>query len=107
MPWITTIGLDDPRNLFFRRMASTAQGKMSIRRQIKRRYAPAFFQKLQAWLVVARQPEAVHGAGHLNIREDRANVIPAFQNTDGFIGIRCRDSFEPGLLHHCPACSGE
>ena len=36
----------------------------------------------------------------MNIREDRANVIPAFQNTDGFIGIRCRDSFEPGLLHH-------
>jgi hypothetical protein len=40
----------------------------------------------------------------VNIREDRANVIPAFQNTDGFIGIRCRDSFEPGLLH--PAGSG-
>jgi hypothetical protein len=32
-------------------MASTAQGKMSIRRQLKRRYAPAFFQKLQACLV--------------------------------------------------------
>jgi hypothetical protein len=31
-------------------MASTAQGKMSIRRQLKRRYAPAFFQKLQACL---------------------------------------------------------
>jgi hypothetical protein len=51
VPWITTIGLDVPRNLFFRRMASTAQGKMSIRRQLKRRYAPAFFQKLQACLV--------------------------------------------------------
>ena len=51
MPWITTIGLDVPRNLFFRRMASTAQGKMSIRRQLKRRYAPAFSQKLQACLV--------------------------------------------------------
>ena len=50
-PWITTIGLDVPRNLFFRRMASTAQGKMSIRRQLKRRYAPAFIQKLQACLV--------------------------------------------------------
>ena len=45
------IGLDVPRNLFFRRMASTAQGKMSIRRQLKRRYAPAFIQKLQACLV--------------------------------------------------------
>src|ERR1700730_4622069 len=32
-------------------MASTAQGKMSIRRQLNRRYAPAFFQKLQACLV--------------------------------------------------------
>jgi hypothetical protein len=51
VPWITTIGLDVPRNLFFRRMASTVQGKMSIRRQLKRRYAPAFFQKLQACLV--------------------------------------------------------
>jgi hypothetical protein len=45
------IGLDVPRNLFFGRMASTAQGKMSIRRQLKRRYAPAFIQKLQACLV--------------------------------------------------------
>jgi hypothetical protein len=45
------IGLDVPQNLFFGRMASTAQGKMSIRRQLKRRYAPAFIQKLQACLV--------------------------------------------------------
>jgi hypothetical protein len=52
VPWITTIGLDIPRNLFFLRcMAWTAQGKVSIRRQLKRRYVLAFFQKLQACLV--------------------------------------------------------
>jgi hypothetical protein len=48
----------------------------------------------------ARQSKPVHGAWHLNIGEDRSNVIPAFQNSDGFVSISGRKGFKAGLRHH-------
>jgi transposase len=50
MHTITTIGLDIVKSVF-QVHGVDAQGKVVIRRQLKRRYVLAFFQKLPPWLV--------------------------------------------------------
>jgi transposase len=50
MHTITTIGLDIAKSVF-QVHGVDAQGKVIIRRQLKRRYVLAFFQKLPACLV--------------------------------------------------------
>jgi transposase len=50
MQVVTTIGLDIVKSVF-QVHGIDAQGKVTIRRQLKRRYVLVFFQKLQPCLV--------------------------------------------------------
>ena len=50
MQTITTIGLDIAKSVF-QVHGVDADGNIVIRRQVKRRYVPAFFQKLPPCLV--------------------------------------------------------
>jgi len=50
MQAVTTIGLDIPKSVF-QVHGADAEGKMVIRRKLKRRYVAAFFQKLPPCLV--------------------------------------------------------
>ena len=52
MQAVTTIGLDIAKSVF-QVHGIDAEGKVLIRRQLKRRYVLAFFQKLSPCLVVA------------------------------------------------------
>jgi transposase len=71
MQAITTIGLDIAKSVF-QVHGVDAQGEVIIRRQLKHRYVPAFFQKLpHAWL--ASKPVRRHIIGHAS---SRRSVIP-------------------------------
>jgi transposase len=48
MQMVTTIGLDIAKSVF-QVHGIDAEGKVMIRRQLKRRYVLAFFQKLPPW----------------------------------------------------------
>ena len=48
MQTITTVGLDIAESVF-QMHGVDAEGQVVIRRQLKRRYVLAFFQKLRAW----------------------------------------------------------
>jgi transposase len=48
MQAVTTIGLDIAKSVF-QVHGVDAEGKVLIRRQLKRRYVLAFFEKLQPW----------------------------------------------------------
>jgi transposase len=50
MQTVTTIGLDIAKSVF-QVHGTDAEGKVLIRRKLKRRYVLAFFQKLQPCLV--------------------------------------------------------
>jgi transposase len=50
MQVVTTVGLDIAKSVF-QVHGVDAAGQVVIRRQVKRRYVPAFFQKLPACLV--------------------------------------------------------
>ena len=68
MHTITTIGLDIAKSVF-QVHGIDAQGKVMIRRQLKRRYVLAFFQKLQACLVgIEACASSHHWARPLGIR---------------------------------------
>jgi len=36
----------------------------------------------------------------MNIREDCADIVPAFQNADGLVSIRSRYGLKPNLFDH-------
>jgi transposase len=52
MQTVTTIGLDIAKSVF-QVHGVDAEGNVLIRRQLKRRYVPAFFEKLPPCLVVS------------------------------------------------------
>jgi len=58
MQTITTIGLDIAKS-GFQVHGVDAQGQVVLRRQLKRRYVPAFFQKLAPCLLQERAPVKV------------------------------------------------
>jgi transposase len=62
MQAITTIGLDIAKSVF-QVHGVDAEGKVVIRRQLKRRYVLAFFQKL-----LALRPALHHIIGHASSR---------------------------------------
>ena len=61
MQTVTTIGLDIAKSVF-QVHGIDAEGKVLIRRQLKRRYVLAFFQKLRrAWLGSRPAPRRIIG----------------------------------------------
>ena len=66
MQTVTTIGLDIAKSVF-QVHGVDAEGNVLIRRQLKRRYVLAFFQKLpRAWL--GSRPAPRHIIGRVNSR---------------------------------------
>ena len=65
MQTITTIGLDIAKSVFQVHGVDN-DGKVVIRRQLKRRYVLAFFEKLQPCLV--GRPVPRHTIGHASCR---------------------------------------
>jgi transposase len=76
MQTITTIGLDIAKSVF-QVHGVDAEGNVTLRRQLKRRYVLAFFQKLPPCLVgikgygraAARRPFCLHLADHAAVHE--------------------------------------
>ena len=62
MQTITTIGLDIAKSVF-RVHGIDAEGKVVIRRQLKRRYVLAFFQKLRLFRALVNQRSGGAWAG--------------------------------------------
>ena len=60
MQTITTIGLDMAKSVF-QVHAVNAEGNVALRRQLKRRYVLAFFQKLPPCLVGIEACASTHG----------------------------------------------
>src|SRR6476646_962645 len=46
-----------------------------------------------------RQVQYVHRTGHVDVGENRSNIVPAFQNRDRLIGIASFPDSEPGGFH--------
>jgi transposase len=63
MQTITTIGLDIAKSVF-QVHGVDAEGKVIIRRQLKRRYVLAFFQKLPPCLVGIKSPKSAEHFFH-------------------------------------------
>jgi hypothetical protein len=74
MQVVTTIGLDIAKSVF-QVHGIDAEGKVLIRRKLKRRYVLAFFQKLPPCLVGigTRSAEGIMASGHAN-RANRPNT---------------------------------
>ena len=60
--WVRTVGLDIAKSIFQVHGVDGA-GQVVIRRQLKRRYVLAFFQKLPACLVGIEAPHRITGHG--------------------------------------------
>jgi hypothetical protein len=43
----------------------------------------------------------------MHVREDRADIAPAFQNTDGLVRIRGRKDVKSSLFHHIHGARAE
>jgi transposase len=71
MQVVTTVGLDIAKSVF-QVHGVDAQGEVLIRRQLKRRYVLAFFQKLPPCLVGIEACASSH-IGHVN---SRRSAIP-------------------------------
>ena len=62
MQTVSTIGLDIAKSIF-QVHGIDAEGKVVIRRQLKRRYVLAFFQKLRLFRALVNQRSGAHGPG--------------------------------------------
>jgi hypothetical protein len=71
MQTVTTIGLDIAKPVF-QVHGIDAEGKVVIRRQLKRRYVLAFFQKLTNELIYLNKPGAGNLAGAAGVAADYA-----------------------------------
>jgi transposase len=76
MPAITTIGLDIAKSVF-QAHGVDVEGNVVLRRQLKRRYVLAFFQKLPPCLVGIEAcasshhwPRELQSLGHTGVRVD-------------------------------------
>ena len=67
MQRVTTIGLDIAKSVF-QVHGVDATGQVVIRRQFKRRYVLAFFQKLPPCLIGIEKPVPRHTIGHASSR---------------------------------------
>lgn len=45
----------------------------------------------------------VHGPGHLQVRDDHAYVVPAFQDGDGLVGVSRFQNLETSVLYGADA----
>ena len=76
MQAITTIGLDIAKSVF-QVHGIDAEGKVLIRRQLKRRYVLAFFQKLSPCLVgIEACASSHHGSRQLQALGHRVRLMP-------------------------------
>ena len=90
MQTVTTIGLDIAKSVF-QVHAVDAEGKVAIRRQLKRRYVLAFFEKLPPCFVPTKTEEqqsclTLHRTRHLFIRQ-QTSVINAIRTHLAEFGI--------------------
>jgi transposase len=84
MQAITTIGLDIAKSVF-QVHGVDAEGKVVIRRQLKRRYVLAFFQKLPSCLVGIEACAASHHwspSSKPGTRPPDAAIVPAAKSSD-------------------------
>jgi hypothetical protein len=44
------------------------------------------------------QPEAIHAAGHLNVRKQQLDIRAGFKNGERLVGVHRFDSSEPRVL---------